>query len=189
MLKNREIRKSLKDRITALLQTNYTEAGWSGTWNIYNEADFRAVAKNGKVTAGYAPVFPFVYVLDSFLQPVEGVAIDLMQPQVVVEIDQYRTLPFELGNRKGRMIKALVHIFGKNRGERDDLASYFMDYLGSALPINTYSANAPEGVKVEDALIDPDMAVTDMYTPRLDVLTSNVLLGWSTLEFKFQTKL
>lgn len=162
---------------------------WEQPWNVYNEADFRQVAVDGNVVAGTPPVFPFVYLMDSFIQPVEGVRIDLQEPQVIVEIDQYQAFPFELGNVKGRIIKVMIHVFGKNRAERDDLAGYFMDYIGTTIDVKDYSAANPTGTFVEDAIIDPSSRVVeDIYTARADVLFSNVLMDWSRFSFSFRTQ-
>jgi len=152
-------------------------------FNVYYEADFR------RASAGnFTPTFPYVYLLDSYLLPISQ-RVDVQQPQVVVEIQEYRTLPFEMGNRSGRKITAQVHVFGQNRGQRDDLASFIMDYIGASLPIKTFNANNTAGTIVETAVIDPDKVVSDMYSPRLEQDLGGTLFGWGMLEFSFLTKM
>lgn len=91
-----------------------------------------------------------------------------------------------MGNRNGRRIRAYVHVFGQNRGQRDDLSAFIGDYFGTALAIKTY----PSGVVVEDALLDDDIVVEDMYSPKIESVESQAtLLGWSRVTFSFTTKL
>ena len=176
MLKHREIRLSIYDRVKAMFQTPDVATGLLA-YNVYGESDFRNV--------NFVPTFPYVYLLDSFIQPLPQ-RVDRQQPQVVFEIDTYRRLPFEMGNRNGRRIRAYIHVFGQNRGQRDDLSAFIGDYFGTALAIKTY----PSGVTVEDALLDDEIIVEDMYTPRIESIESQAtLLGWSRVTFSFTTKL
>lgn len=181
---NRDIRLSIKDKIKSMLVLPDPSVAWSRPWNVYTEANFRAV-----VAGTFTPVAPFVYLLDSFLEPVTGVRKDLMQPQILVEINTYEARPFEVGNRAGRHIVCDVHVFGKNRGERDDLACYLMDFIGSSLEIKTYSAANPDGTKVDDALIDDKKTVEDIYTTRADAGMSGLALDWTRFCFGFTTKI
>ena len=189
MLKNRAIRLSLRDRIYDLLIGPDAGANWASAWNVYTEKDFRSVASTGLIVAGTAPAVPYVYLLDSFLEPVSGVRVDLMQPQVVFEIDTVKGSPNQLGDRAGRLVYAMIHIFGKSRAERDDLAGYFFDFIGDTIPIKDYGAsNITTGVKVEDALVNEDRVVEDIYTDRGDAQITGFLLGWSRFSFSFRTQ-
>ena len=75
------------------------EVGWN-PFNVYTEAQFRNAA-----AGSFTPTFPYVYLLDSYLLPVAQ-RLDVQYPQIVVEIDEYRARPFEIGNRSGRWITA-----------------------------------------------------------------------------------
>lgn len=182
MLKHRAIRLSMKDRLRDMFQSPDAGAGLAA-FNIYYESQFRQAS-----TGAFTPTFPFVYLLDSYLLPVAQ-RIDLMQPQVVVEIDKYQARPFELGNRSGRWVTAWIHVLGQNRGQRDDIGSFIMDYFGNALDIKDYSASNTVGTVVDSAILDDDREVEDMYTPRLEVeLAGGLLMGHTRVTLKFRPK-
>lgn len=183
MLKNRAIRLSLKNRIQTMFEAPEAGSGLAA-FNVYTEAQFRQ-ASLGKFT----PVFPYIYLLDSFMPPVAQ-REDVCQPQIVIEIDSYAAMPFELGNRSGRSITALIHVFGQNRGQRDDYGSYIMDYIGNALSIYDYSAAVPSGTLVETAIIDSEKILEDIWTARLDLLLAGAMTwGHSRLTLSFKPKL
>lgn len=182
MLKHRAIRLSIKDRLRDMFAA--PDAGTElAPFNVYYESQFRSAA-----SGGFTPTFPFVYLLDSYLLPVAQ-RIDLMQPQVVIEIQRYQSRPFELGNRSGRWITALIHVLGQNRGQRDDIGSFIMDYFGNALDIKSYSASDTAGTVVDSAVLDDDRVVEDIYTPRLEIeLAGGLLMGHTMVTLKFQPK-
>src|SRR5574337_1269763 len=99
MLKHRAIRLSIKDRVRDMFLNPEAETELA-PFNVYYESQFRDAA-----SGNFTPTFPFVYLLDSYLLPVAQ-RIDMMQPQVVIEIQKYQSRPFELGNRSGRWITA-----------------------------------------------------------------------------------
>jgi hypothetical protein len=180
---NRDVRLSVKDRIKEMLTTPDASMGWSRAWNIYNEANFRAVA-----AGTFTPTAPFVYLMDSFQEPVTGARRDLMQPQLIVEIETYEKRPFEVGNRAGHHVGIYVQVFGKNRGERDDLGGYLTDFIGDSIDIKAYSAANPTGVLADQALIDDLKKYEDIYTTRADAALSGLVLDWSRVSFGFQMK-
>ena len=182
MLKHRAIRLSIRDRIRDMFLSPDAGSGLA-SFNVYTEAQLRAAS-----AGNFTPVFPYVYLLDAYVLPMTQ-RVNVMQPQVVIEIQEYRKRPFEMGNREGRWITAWVHVFGLDRGQRDDLGSFIVDYLGSSLPIKSYSASDTAGTIVETALIDPDRVVSDQFTSRLDQALDGVTLGWSLVEFKLLPKL
>lgn len=183
MLKHRAIRLSIKDRIRDMFLSPDAATGLS-PYNVYYESQFRDVPRGL-----FTPTYPFVYLLDSYLLPVHQ-QIDLMQPQVVTEISQYMARPFELGNRSGRWVKACVYVLGQNRGQRDDIGSFIMDYFGTTLDVKDYSAGVPTGTVVETAIIDDDRSVTDLYTPGLEIeLAGGLLMGLTKVEFSLRPKI
>lgn len=184
MQKNRAIRVSLKKRIQEMFQTPVAGT-FENAFHVYTKAQWDA-AGNGTFT----PVMPYLYLMDSFQAPIATERVDLQTPQVIVEIDEYRNRPFELGTRSGRRVVAMVQVFGKDRGQRDDLASYIVDYIGNALTIYDFSASAPSGVEVETAVIEDEKVAEDIFTPRLELLLANpITLGHSRVTFSFLPKL
>lgn len=183
MLKHRAIRLSIKDRIRDMLLAPDITTGLA-PYNIYYEADFRRAA-----AGQFTPVFPFIYILDSYLLPVHQ-KIDVMQPQVIIDIEEYRAHPFELGNRSGRTARVCVYILGQNRGQRDDLGVFFMDYIGTAIEIKDYSAANPGGTVIETAIIDDDRIYQNVYEPKLEIeLAGNLLMGMGKVDFVIRPKL
>lgn len=188
MLRNREIRLSARDRLSDMLQAPDAASGLS-PFNVYDERNFRAVQRGE-----FSPTFPYVYLLDSFMEPVPEQRIDLQQPQIVIEVDLYESTPFEMGNRAGRQVDFLIHVFGRNRGERDDLGGFIADYFGTSLAIKTYSATNTTGTAIETALIDPPIIrVKDIFTARLEkanqIELNTALLGWTSVSFSIKPKL
>lgn len=185
MLRVRDIRLSLKKRVYEMFIAPHTDTGWASAFNVYDEDQFRGV-----INSTFTPTKPYIYLLDDFLLPAAQ-RLDLQQPQVVVEIEEAQSKPFEMGNRKGRDIQALIHVFGQNRAQRDDLGAYIMDYIGNTIKVHTFSASSPypDGVYVEDALVLDPRTMRNMYTPRLEQYeATGILLGWSIVSINFLPK-
>jgi hypothetical protein len=186
VLKNRAIRLSVVDRLAAMFAAPDAATGLS-PFHVYYEPDFRNVQDGS-----FSPSFPWVYLLDAFLSPTPQ-RVDLQQPQVVVEVDSYESMPFELGNRSGRCIYMLIHVFGKNRGERDDIGGFIADYFGSAVDIKSYAATNHAGTVVDSALVDPLIKVNDIFTPRIEkasqIEVTTTLLGWTSVSLTIRPKL
>lgn len=182
MLKHRAIRLSIKDRVRDMLLAPDLNTGLA-PYNIYYESDFRRASADQ-----FTPTFPFVYLLDSYLLPAHQ-KIDIMQPQIVIDVSKYTSSPFEMGNRSGLVVQVCLHILGQNRGQRDDLGSFFVDYFGSALDIKDYSAANPSGTVVESAIIDPVITYENVYEAMLEIeLAGNLLMGWGKVDFTMRPK-
>ena len=182
MQKNREIRLSIRDRVSDLFSAPPTDSGFS-VFNVYNEIDYR------NPDHVPTPNTAFIYLVDSYQLPV-----NTKLPLVVLEIERYRKESFELGNRKGRNIKAHIHVFGRNRGERDDLAGFMADYFGDSFDIKTYTQASPTGTVVETVQLNDRIDVSDMTISgpiqgRENVESSGVVLDWSRVSFEFACKL
>jgi len=171
MLKHREIRLSIRDRLSTLLGAPPAASGLSA-FNVYTEAQFRDDT--------FAPTFPFVYLLDSYVLPVKT-----KLPLVIIEIGLYRRQTFEIGNRSGRFIRVHIHVFGRNRAERDDLAALVADYFGSTFTIKQY----PENTAVETVQLSDRIDVEDMAIANEEVQFGGAVLDWSRVTFTFETKL
>ena len=173
-----------------------TETGgvFQQAWNIYNETQYRDA-----LAGAFVPTFPFLYIMDTYL-PAMGMRIDLMQPFVAIEIDQYIKRPFEEGNRSGRYVEVCFQVLGKNRGERDDIASFIVDYFGDSVSIKSYAMASDSGTEVEKALIIPmngdgDLIIKeDMFTTRQSSIADDVefgssLLNWTRVRLAFICKI
>ena len=131
MLHNRNIRISVKEHIKSALEN--PGVGGPGAYNVYGENSLP------QRNPSSAPEFPFVFLIDSNIEPTKS---DL--PLIVVEISPIVRGTVELG-RQARNAELNLHIFGRNRGERDDLASYLQDWLttsgsGHTLSVRDYTA-------------------------------------------------
>lgn len=108
MFEIREARLSLKRDIQDIFTSGSI---FSEVYNIYGEDDLR-----DKTT----PTFPYVYLMDSW---VIFEANNL--PVIVLETD-YDMEEFQLGSNPMGYCKAYTYVFGKDRGERDDIAGAIM---------------------------------------------------------------
>lgn len=177
---DRNIVKSLMAHARGLLQSPPAASGLS-PFTVYNEKDLAAVDKSGKL-----PAWPFIFLLDDYMDPKPA-----LLPMIIIDVEMTRQLPFEVGNRKGRTVDAVLHCFGKTRGMRDDLSSFFVDYLGNTFPVNRYTSS-PSGdtyVFVENAEIEPDV-ISQPVTRQLsaDMIREGTLKLWQTVSFRFKTK-
>jgi hypothetical protein len=192
MLKEREIKLSLRDRLSLMFSSN-EEGVFQRAWNVYNESQLRQ-AVNGQFT----PTVPFLYLVDTYLPPMGQADVTKTQPWLAIEIDEYIKRPFEAGTRSGRYVKVFLQILGKSRGERDDIASFIVDYLGDAVTINAYGFAGDTGSVVETAQLVPmnsngDLIIKeDMFTARTgladDVAFSTSVLGWTRIGLAFVCK-
>ena len=174
MQTNREIRLSVKDRISSIFTSPPAGSGFSA-FNVYDEDDYRNDAHTP------APNVAYIYLIDSFLLPVET-----KLPVVVLEIERVRHRTFELGNRVGRHVRAHAHCFGRNRGERDDLSGFIADYFGDSFPIKTY----PTGTTTETVqVLENSMAVENMSIGNEDANFGGEVMNWSRASWEFYTKL
>jgi len=170
MLKHREIRLSIRDRLSTLLGAPPAASGLSA-FNVYTEAQFRDDT--------FTPTFPFVYLLDTYVLPVKT-----KLTLIAIECE-YERQPFEIGNREGRLVTAYIHTFGRNRAERDDLAAFIADYFGSTFSIKQY----PENTTVETVQLQDRIKVENMAIVNEAVEFGGSVLDWAMITLRFQTKL
>ncbi len=174
-LKNRNLRKSVMARARTLLQV--PPAGSGGlAFTVYDEDSLVAVNKKT-----LTPVRPCVFLLDEYTPPTPPAL-----PMVVVELVEVRARPFELGNRAGRVTEAVVHCFGRQRGEMEDLAAFFQDQFGPSFPIYTFTTSG-SGVLLEQAEVDPDCSVEEMEI-KSAARREGSLDRWAMVHLKFRTK-
>ena len=108
MFEIREARLSLKRDIQDIFTSGSI---FSEVYNIYDEDDLRT---------GTTPTFPYVYLMDSW---VIFEANNL--PVIVIETD-YDMEEFQLGSEPFGYCRAYTYVFGKDRGQRDDVAAAIM---------------------------------------------------------------
>lgn len=118
MQHNRSIRVSIKEHIKTALET--PGVGGMAAFNVYGESNLPQVSPN------FTPTKPYVYIVDSLIRPTR-----LALPLIVLDISPFSVGVTELG-RAAREVEVNAHVFGSNRGERDDIASYLQDYLATS---------------------------------------------------------
>lgn len=175
MLVDRNIRKSGMARVEALLTAPPVGSGLNA-YRVYDERDLRAAQA---VSNPLIPERPCVFLVDSFIRPAEP-----SLPLIVFETNVVRR-PFELGNQSGRRTTMMIHVIGRMRGDRDDLASFIADNFGAALPVYDYSTATP--VLVERGVVEPDISI-DTVPIRDNLREESSLDAWAMLTLAIQTK-
>jgi hypothetical protein len=133
---NRSIRVSIKEHVKTAFELPIS--GGMNAFNVYGENN---LPQNNP---SFSPTRPYLYIVDSNIQPT---LLDL--PLIVLELTPFVKDVFELG-RASRKAELNAHVYGRNRGERDDIASYLQDYLttpgsGNIVIVKDYgTAGTPE---------------------------------------------
>lgn len=165
MLRNRNIRRSIRDHVASVL-----ESGMYGlpAYNVYSEATMRS---------GASVTSPHVYLTDIAIMPTATAL-----PLVMIEVARIRKAPFEIGNREGRYLQVFLHVFGRNRGERDDLASLLQDNIGQSIDICDYSSGSAvvDGTSIE---IGPEIDQWDAPVASDSLREEASLLNMSIVSF------
>ena len=152
MLDERNLRKSLMAYARGLLQSPPAAYGLT-PYQVNDEAHLRQA-----IRGEFIPPPRNIFLVDSYVRPVEQVL-----PLVVVEVPETTFRPFELGNRSGGRYEAFYHVFGKSRGERDDLGTLLAKNLAVQVPIYDYSTSGSvallEYAAVEDEIVSRNMEI------------------------------
>lgn len=176
MLLDRLHRLSVKESLKSLFENPPAESGLSA-FNVYSEADMRDMNK-GK----FSPEAPYVFITDTRIAPTAA-----QLPFIAIDMRPIKQ-PFELGNRRGRRLSADLHIFGRSRGERDDLASLIADYL-TAVTVKNYNDYAfmgfAAGALMCKGAIDGEPEMTPMSIGEEESLEGS-LDNWLVLSFQYQ---
>jgi len=173
ILTDRNIRKSVIGEVVRLFRTPPGGSGLSA-YSVYNESQLRQVQSNGLTITR-----PAVFVIDTYIRPAEPTL-----PIISVETNRVRRRPFEVGNRKGRLTEVILHVFGRMRGERDDLGSFLADQWGAGLPIYDYTSGS---TLVENATVS-DEIVLEQVSSRMDTLRQESTLDlWQMVSFDLLT--
>lgn len=119
----RNVDRSLYDQISSLLTS--PPGGFTNSFHVYGEDKF--------TDTSFRPVFPFVWLMGYRVPP----RISRL-PMLIIDSSTTRQSYFELGNREGNLAFVVLSIFAKTRGERDDFAAFFREYLFD-VPIYDYT--------------------------------------------------
>lgn len=184
ILKNRALRLSLYNFVADLFRTPPADTGW-GNFNVYGENSLRQYRDEN-----FEPVQPFVFIVDSNVAPTQTEL-----PMIIIETSTLAR-PYQLGDTQGRLSGANLHVFGKNRGQRDDMSSMLQDVfaknmqtVGSVIPFPVYDyISSGSSVLVETAHIDAGVSVEYHIVGGLEQLEASTS-QWATVSFSFQTKL
>jgi len=180
MLEERNIRRSIMEFARSTLESPPASTGFSA-WNVYSENQLRLAQKGS-----FTPVRPYVFLTDSYIRPAES-----LLPLVVVEVPLTKRRPFEIGNRRGRLSDILIHVFGRMRGERDDISSMMADVLGppdgsATIPVYNYTSGS--AVWYEDGEIGDEVDNAQVSSRRDDIRQEGSLDLWNVVSFQLRTK-
>jgi hypothetical protein len=146
---NENILLSVKDHVIARLQA-------MGYTTVYTEKNMRDIAKGILVLPANKS---YIFVVDTFTKPTETTL-----PFIVIELQPIDREPFELGNDgNARQFTTYIHVFGRSRSERNQIASYlqgsngigrsitYYDYTGVAAVEQAYPIQRVSGIRVDNA--------------------------------------
>ena len=159
---------------------NYTKTQLQGMGYayVYSEYDMRTgITPNSSGS--------FVYLVDSMTKPMATTL-----PFVVLEIQNMRLEPFELGNRLGRCFEVFWHVFGNSRAVRDDIASYLQDSImrDGSIVYNDYSSGSavayPSTIQLDSRYL---VTVVDSPPPDREIQEYS-LANWSIVSFTARTR-
>ena len=169
----REARLSLRKEISDLFSTAATFGDDGTAFNIYGEENLRDGA--------HAVHRPFLFLLDSF---VSFQAEHL--PVIVLETEMDST-PLQLGTDPTLLVFANIHIFGRTRGERDDMAGAIWENIKS-VEIRDFDVDA-ETVQFTSPLMpisgENYWHIADSPPPSQELRMESSLLNWIIMSCSF----
>ncbi len=142
--------------------------GIANAYNVYDELDFR--------DDSFKPTIPYIYLLETRVPPKQQ-----KLPTIFMEFEGIDQAFYEVGTRGGAIQVCHLHIFGRHRGERDQLASYLFTVLREvpSISILDYSLTTPTELyktQVEN-VTSRQMAVSS------EVALEAALSLWNTVSF------
>lgn len=160
----RNVRRSFRDHLIRIFN-DYAALGTPYT--IYGETEVRDKDFNGQR--------PFLVILDA------RVLFETRHlPLIVIEMDAMVD-GLELGRDSLRFAVEL-HIFGRNRGERDDIAAAIIEYQDLDIIIYDYSGDTPVPIGVTQIDQPWDMTYIDVST---DLAVEGSLANWTMMTASF----
>jgi hypothetical protein len=143
-----------------------------GVYNVYSEEDLRA---------NVIPVRPFIFLLDF------GANFEMKHlPCVVIQAEVHKR-GLELGTGDTWYCELILHVLGRNRGERDDLASAIKEEV-DAIAIRDFDQSlAPV---VQTMQLEPLNSEGDIWAERImelpqRLLAEGTLANWASLVASF----
>ena len=170
MQHNRNIRVSVKEHVKTAFET--PGVGGMSAFNVYGENNLP------QVNPTFSPVRPYLYIVDSNIEPTK---LDL--PLLILDVGPIGIGPIELGH-SARDAELNVHVYGRNRGERDDLASYLQDYLatsgsGNRIAVNDYGATGTPNLDTGEiqlpVLVVPNNSIPEFQRDEASVTNENIV--------------
>jgi hypothetical protein len=152
----------IRQSVWRTIKDGFVDGTLTGTvYNVYGETELRA---------GVVPVRPFVYVLDF------GVTFEMQHlPVVIVHVVSHRKA-FEMGTKQSYFNEVALHVFGRNRGERDDLSSAIVENIDSIALLDFDAVGTPVVQTVELA---EERGITWTIVPGNIVLSDDLQWGGS----------
>jgi len=170
MLLTRNTEKSMRYAIASLLANPPAGSGFTNAWNVYGEDTFQ--------DTDFKPNFPFVWVMDVRVPPMKT-----RLPMILIERAPVQSSLFEIGNRAGTYFTFNFHVFGRNRGERSDLAEFLREQITT---FTLYDwTNTPAALQYT---VDVDRRDTEMNSVAPDIGAEGALNNWETVSFSFQLR-
>ena len=164
----RNVEKSVYAMVKALFTA--PTGGLAAPYTVYSEGDFW----NDKLV----PTFPYLFLMGYRVEPRQT-----KLPLIIVEVGPRQRSYYETGNRKGTYVQTALHVFGRTRGERSDLAAYLYHHL-ELLPLYDYSTDPP--TLRYTVPIDNPWSVP--VSPGEALGQEGVLANWESLQFGFQLR-
>lgn len=169
MLKFRSLDQSVRKTVVDLF-TSPPSNTLLTAWNVYDEDQFRDDA--------FHPVMPYVFLLEKRARPKQT-----RLPLIILERGLVGYAPFELGTQNGSSDVYNLHVFGRNRGERSDLAAFLFDSLKR---IDLYDFDTDPPTLKYTVSIEAKFAVPQ--DVREDVGLEGALLNFESVAFQLATK-
>jgi hypothetical protein len=108
-------------------------------------------------------------------------------PFMIIEIRPIIGKQFEVGNRSGKTFTCYLHIFGQNRGARDDIASYLQENLPMGITYSDYTGGS--AVDYGRGKIEvQDTPTVDEYAVPSDKVEEASITNWSVVRFTAKVK-
>lgn len=171
----RVVRKSIVESVTAHFEAPPTAIGWSRPYNVY---DIQDMANPNAVLTD-----PYVFVISEHAQPTPS-----RIPMVVVDT-MFSFNEFQLGSRSGCDVVVELWCWGRDRPERDDMASMLANvYAGktnkpSAISIWTSMTSSKEASTGEVSQVSVEFP-----TAGGALSEEGTLRNWAIASFRLRVK-
>lgn len=181
MLLDRLHRLSIKESLKSLFESPPAGSGLSA-YTVYSEQNMRDMNKGTFTPTSSSP---FLFITDTHIAPTVA-----QLPFIAIDVNIQKA-PYQLGDREGRRVSTDLHIFGRSRGERDDLASFVADNL-TVITVKNYNEFAFKGFAADAEMCKGEIVDEPMMTPMSIMPEEESLEGsldnWLMLSFEYHSK-